>query len=465
MQKVSPFRFFVNNPFSIFSSFLKLFANLPFAIFLLGLIASFSSLGSILEQDESVFFYQQNYPSEKKLYGFIDWKFILSFGLDHLYTTWWFEFLLVLLAVSLISCTIIRQFPLFVNSKNYSFKKEKRSFFSLPFFIKFTTPLYFKEFILFQIQTMNFYIYQKEKMIYGYKGLFGRISPILVHFSLLIILSGSFLAACQNFQAQELIPKGELFHIQNTIKSGFFTPLPSLTVRVNDFWVDYKDEKIHQFYSNLSILDEYGKEKKNETISVNHPLKYKQIDLYQSDWNLLGLRILTENTKEQKKIFELPLFSFKKNTKTWITWIENKNEEQKLLAPIKKETYTFFFNQFQNTFLVYNQKGELVSTKTIGDFFFPTSKVIDLLPATGILIKYDPSIGIMYTGFGLLMITTSLSYLPFTQFWMISFSKREKQFSWIGCTTNRGKINVEIEFENFLRFLEKKGEKNLQTFF
>jgi cytochrome c biogenesis protein ResB len=53
------------------------------------------------------------------------------------------------------------------------------------------------------------------------------------------------------------LPKGELFHIQNTIGVGWVTSIP-ITTRVNDFWVEYENNRIHQFYSNLSILDAYG---------------------------------------------------------------------------------------------------------------------------------------------------------------------------------------------------------------
>ena len=56
---------------------------------------------------------------------------------------------------------------------------------------------------------MNFHIYQYGDLIYGFKGLIGRISPILVHISLIIILLGSSWGAFNNFKAQELIPKGK----------------------------------------------------------------------------------------------------------------------------------------------------------------------------------------------------------------------------------------------------------------
>ena len=101
-----------------------------------------------------------------------------------------------------------------------------------------------------KLHNLNIYLYQKGNLIYGYKGLIGRISPILVHLSLIIILGGSTLGAFKNFKAQEVLPKGEIFHIQNPLKIGRLTALPNITTRINDFWVDYKNNKINQFYSN-----------------------------------------------------------------------------------------------------------------------------------------------------------------------------------------------------------------------
>eukprot|EP01038_Epipyxis_sp_PR26KG_P003016 gene3016-4282_t len=85
-----------------------------------------SSLGSFIEQDEPVSFYEENY--KKPIYGFINSTFLLAIGLDHIYTTWWFLSLLALLGICLVSCTITRQFPLVENSKDYFFKGKKTSF-------------------------------------------------------------------------------------------------------------------------------------------------------------------------------------------------------------------------------------------------------------------------------------------------------------------------------------------------
>lgn len=417
---------------------IKILTDLKFALAVLLAIAIASSLGSFIEQDEPIFFYQQNYPLEKPIYGFINSNFILILGLDHIYRTWWFLSLLVILGVSLVSCTITRQFPIFKNSKDYSFKKEKTSFLNLPFFVKIENIYYLKEIILLKIQKLNFYIYQNENLVYGYKGLIGRISPILVHLSLIIILIGSLIGAFKNFKAQEVLPKGELFHIQNPIRVGWFTALPDVNIRVNDFWVEYEKKKIHQFYSNLSILDNYGNEIKEQTISVNNPLRYKNIDIYQSDWNLLGIRL--EKVGE-KKIYEFPLFSLNKTAKSWITWVKDSDKN-----------YSLLFDQLKQTFLLYDERGNFLKESKLGEIIDKEYKISDILPSTGLLIKYDPSIGIIYFGFGLLMITTSLSYLPYTQIWIFHNSKN----SWIGGITNRGKIQVEIEFENLIRYIENK---------
>lgn len=423
---------------------LKIFTDLKFSIFILILIALGSSLGSVIEQDEPLLFYQNSYPMDKPIYGFINWKLITIFEIDHIYRAWWFLSLLIILGICLISCTITRQFPLFINSKEYLFKKEKKSFQSLPFFVRIQNLFYLKEIIILKLQSLNFHIYQNKSLIYGYRGLIGRISPILVHFSLIIILAGASIGAFQNFKAQEVLPKGELFHIQNPIKVGWLTNLPNLNIRVNDFWVEYEKNKIHQFYSNLSVLDNYGSEIKEQTISVNNPLRYKNVDIYQSDWNLLGIRVKKIN---ENKTYEFPLFSLKKDTKAWITWIET-----------NKQNYTLIFDQLQNVFLVYDDKGAFLFLKNIGDFIDSDSIVLDVLPSTGLLIKYDPGVVIIYIGFGLLMLTTSLSYLPYTQIWIFNHSKN----SWIGGMTNRGKIQLEIEFENLIRYIEKTNIQKLK---
>jgi hypothetical protein len=56
-------------------------------------------------------------------------------------------------------------------------------------------------------------------------------------------------------------------------------------------------------------------------------------------------------------------------------------------------------------------KREIFLARKFGDFINENNVLIDIIP-TGLLIKYYPTIGIIYFGFGLL-ITACLSYLPY----------------------------------------------------
>jgi cytochrome c biogenesis protein ResB len=74
------------------------------------------------------------------------------------------------------------------------------------------------------------------------------------------------------------------------------------------------------------------------------------------------------------------------------------------------------FDQLQNSFLLM-MKPEFFKSENVGTIIGNLS-ILDILPSTGLLIKYDPSIQIIYFGFGLLMLTACFSYLPYTQIWI-----------------------------------------------
>ncbi|MGB7250454.1 MAG: cytochrome c biogenesis protein ResB, partial [Phormidesmis sp.] len=87
---------------------IPLLADLRLAIGLLLAIALFSISGTVIEQGQSLDFYQQNYPENPALFGFLTWKVVLIAGLNHVYSTWWFLTILVLFGASLTACTFTR---------------------------------------------------------------------------------------------------------------------------------------------------------------------------------------------------------------------------------------------------------------------------------------------------------------------------------------------------------------------
>ena len=60
---------------------------------------------------------------------------------------------------------------------------------------------------LFKLKKNQYSIFQQKDIIYCYKGLIGRLAPIIVHLSMILILLGSIVGAINGFKAQEIIPK------------------------------------------------------------------------------------------------------------------------------------------------------------------------------------------------------------------------------------------------------------------
>ena len=410
-------------------------ADLRFAIFILLIIAGFSIIGTVIEQDQILNYYQTNYPIESSIFGFINWKFIINFGLDHIYKTIWFITLLIIFSMSLLSCTFLQQLPSLKIAQRCQFFRNIKQFKKLKIKDQLLNQSPSK--IVYDLVCKNYSIFQQRKIIYCYKGLIGRIAPIIVHISMILILLGAVVGAIGGFNAQEIVPKSENFTIQNTLNRGNFAPIPQINTRVNDFWITYnKETTINQFYSNLSFLDNSGNEINNKTISVNHPAKYKNITYYQTDWNLVGLRI-----KIDDKILQTPLISpFTSKDKIWISWI-----------PFDKtftNGVTILINNLQGYISIYNEKGEFLTNLEINDTIFlkHTLTLIDIISSTGLQIKTDPGILTIYTGFGLLMISTLISYMTYSQVWIV---KKENQL-FIGGNTTRAKFEFEVEFQKII---------------
>ncbi len=424
-----PFAKIASKTFFLCIKFLK---DLRFAIFLLFLIAFISSLGSFIEQDQDANFYIVNYATNNAFAGFLTGQMILFFQLDHLYQSWYFNLLLILLLLSLALCSFYNQLPLLQNSKKFFFNLKLKNFDNKEEFVKNQTLLFEKEKFLPKVQKLNFYLYQNKNYLYAYKALIGRISPVFVHLSLIIFLLSSLFSAFLSFRAEEILAKGEIAHFQNVLKLGKLVSLPKVNIRVNDFWTSYQNKKIKQFYSNISLVNNYGKEEISQTISVNQPLMQKNLNFYQSDWDLKGLRLF--NNKKNNFI-EYPLFPLSKKEKIWLSWI-NFNQDNK-----EEKQYILIFDQLRNTFRVYNDKGNFIKEEEINNFLFQDFQIVDLIKRTGLLIKYDISISIIYFSFFLLILSTFLSFLPYERLCFFLYKKRK---IFISFSSNRPSLSQNI---------------------
>ena len=417
--------------------FFRLLADLRFAIFILLLISLCSIIGTVIEQDQSIEVYKQNYPLTNQLFGFLSWDRILKFGLDHVYKTWWFLALILLFGVSLITCTFLQQLPSLKIARRCQFFRTTEQFCRLKISTILTNFNFTK--ILSRLQQSQYSIFQQKNIIYCYKGLIGRIAPIIVHFSMILILIGTILGSLFGFKAQEIVPKTETFHIQNIINNGQLTFVPKVSARINDFWITYTKQKtISQFYSDISILNNEGNEIERKTGFVNSPLIYKGIYYYQTDWNLTGLRFQDLN----RQIVEYPLVNILSDkSKVWLTWIPT---NQTL-----NDGVIVIIDNLQGYCSIYNDSGIFLGNLELNESFLSNQQftLLEIISSTGLQIKTDPGIPVIYTGFFFLMVSTLMSYISYSQVWIIE----ENQKVFIGGNTTRALFEFELEFFKFIK--------------
>nr|YP_009550173.1 Ccs1 [Tisochrysis lutea]AUM82481.1 Ccs1 [Tisochrysis lutea] len=421
---------------------LKQLASLKLAIILLSVIGILISLGTFIEQGQSLTFYKENYPSTKPILGFIDWHFITKLQLNTIYTNFWFLLILIFFGASLLACTYTTQIPSLKKFRLWEFIQSTKRFQNLQF--QNNLSLNLTNTASYYLRNNNYHVFRQGKKNYSYSGLLGRIGPILVHFSILFILVGSSLGALGGYTVQEIVPRGEVFHLQNFIQYGRLTHVPqTISWRVNDFWITYTDElKVNQFYSDLSALDTQGNELKRKIIFVNEPFVYKGISIYQTDWDVLGIKLKVND----KKIVQIPLKKINKSGRNfWVGLID--------LGTAEKSKYTILLNDLTGQIYLYNLKGELIEKTILGK---PTASNLiftDFITTTGLQIKSDPGLQTVYFSFALLIMSIYVSFFSYSQIWGL-----EKNGTLVlGGKANRAVLAFQEEFR---RTIKKSYGKN-----
>ena len=125
----------------------------------------------------------------------------------------------------------------------------------------------------------------------------------------------------------------------------------------------------------------------------------------------------------------------------WLSWI-----------PIDQNInngFTILTNSLEGYCSVYNTLGQFIGNLELNETLKNNSylTLLDILSSTGIQIKSDPGIPIIYLGFGILMFSTLISYVSYSQIWMII----EIGELLIGGNTTRAILDFEFEFSKLFK--------------
>ncbi|KAM5549006.1 cytochrome c biogenesis protein CCS1, chloroplastic [Rosa sericea] len=425
---------------------LSVLSYLPLAIGEMFVIAGLMALGTFIDQGEAPDHYFDKYPESNPILGIFTWRWVLALGFDHMYSSPIFLATLALLAASLMACTYTTQIPLVKVARRWSFLQSSEAIQKQEF--SESLPRAAVQDLGVILMGAGYEVFVKGPSLYAFRGLAGRFAPIGVHLAMLLIMVGGTLSATGSFKGAVTVPQGLNFVVGDVLgPSGFLsTPTDAFDteVHVNKFYMTYFDSgEVSQFYTDLSLMDLDGKEVLRKTISVNNPLRYGGITIYQTDWSISALQVIKDNEGPfNLAVAPLQINGDKKLYGTFLPVGDVDAPNVKGISMLLRDLQSI---------VLYDQEGKFVGVRR------PSSKlpieidgskitIVDAIGSSGLALKTDPGVPVVYAGFGALMLTTCISFLSHSQIWAL----QDGTAVVVGGKTNRAKGEFPEEMNRLL---------------
>ena len=417
---------------TIFKDLIFKISSLKFAISLIIFIAISSGIGTFIPQGSSRKFYIESFD-EAPIFGFLNGEKVLILQLDHIYTSSWFLFALILLCISLAACSFRRQIPSLKASLKWIEYKSEKKFSKL----KLTSSHQIDEdedhiskADLF-LKKRGWKTYKFKSHISARKGLMGKIGPLVVHIGLIVLLIGSAYGSFTSQSKEQYLLPGESLDLINESTNS------KANIKLVDFSIERESDGIpKQFISKLDFSSEDSKLNEIKTAKVNHPIRFKGLTIYQADWAISNVVLEIDNLLYQLQLKEIPeignqvwgiLIELGSETKkNFLLTIDNENGPLKISNTENFSGYNLYIND--NPLEVNSSK---VSLKKI-------------IPSSGLIIKNDPSIPFIYFSFILIIFGTIISLIPTNQLWILV--NQESQKLSIGGLSNKNLVGFKKEF-------------------
>ncbi len=412
-------------------------SSLKIAIFLLFVIAIFCALGTAIPQLENDEFYLNNF-NESPFIGLLNGQTLLFLQLNKIYTSIYFLSLLSWLGIALAVCSWRRQLPMLESALKWIDYKSPRQIAKLSIAQTLPTnnPSLSLNNLTKKLREKGWNIKENNRRIAARKGVIGRIGPILIHFGMIILMIGATYGGLNGETLEKFLVPGRSIELSDRNEER------KLTIELKNFQIDRDPKGRAEQYRSLINIAEPGAKIKEKEISVNYPFRYKGITIYQADWSLAAVTIQIDNSpKLQIPIQPIPELG----EQVWGTIIPTKtNGEEPILLTMNNEL---------GPVLIYDKNGTKLATlsieenpKQIGESFI---KIISIIPSSGLLLKHDPGVPLVYTSFAIILFGGFLSVISTNKIWALY--EEDKSLLFIGGLSNRNHSGLSKELPDLIK--------------
>jgi len=396
-----------------FGRLLAWISDLRVAIGLLLVIAIASGIGTLVPQKEDGALYHRVFDGKPWL-GLLNGDAILRLQLDHVYSSSWFLALLAWLGLALILCSWRRQWPALQAALRWIDYRSPRQLSKLTLAETLESPDPRAE--LTALQTLlaerGWQLQPAEGRLAARKGVLGRVGPLLVHTGLVVLMVGAAWGALAGQRLERYLAPGRELELLSRRGDS------QLTVALADFRVERDPAgRPEQFRSQLELSDGKGASLGAYEISVNHPLRIRGLTMYQADWSLAAIGVQLGKSP----ILELPLQPFPQlGEQVWgIVLPTRPDGSEPVLLTVSNE---------QGPITVYSAEAQVIGSLSPGgpavDIQGLPLRVASVLPASGLLLKRDPGVPLVYAGFAIALVGGSLSLVATRQLWAVAEQER-----------------------------------------
>ncbi len=415
-------------------------ASLKVAIVLFILIAIGSAIGTAIPQNEPSSIYLSKFATNKFL-GLINGDLLIDLQLDHVYSSFWFLGLIFWLSISLIVCSWRRQWPTLKKAIAWVDYKDPKQIQRLVISQTFKVNKPSNNISKVENYLINYgwQVKKNSSRLAARKGVIGRVGPPLVHLGLILLMFGATFGALKGERLEKFLAPDRSLSLLSP------DGINKINLKLNQFEIDRgPNGEAEQFRSNLIISNNINEKIYKKEISVNHPLRFQGITIYQADWSLAAITIQIDNSPK----LQLPLQKIDElGQQVW-----------GVLVPTIDKTFEPFLltlSNEQGPIAIFNQQGNSIGVTRPGGDSIPIGekklKIINVLPSSGILIKHDPGVPIVYLGFSITLIGSILSIISTKQLWIIA--EEDNNIVHIGGLSNRNLSGFATQFPSILKVI------------
>ena len=402
-------------PLRLLQRLLAWIADLRLAIALLLVIALASGVGTAIPQQESEAFYHQRYDPAPWL-GLLRADGVLRLQLDHVYSSGWFLALLAWLGLALLLCSWRRQWPALQASLRWIDYREPRQLSKLSVAETRATTDAQADLQRLEgtLRQRGWQVRRQDSRLAGRSGVAGRIGPLLVHAGMVLLMVGAAWGSVAGQRLEQFLAPGN--DLELTDSRGH----TRLTVLLDRFAIQRDPAgRPEQFTSTLRIQPPPPGEgaalppAEPAQISVNHPLRTRGITLYQADWALAAIELQLGRSP----VLQLPLQPFPQlGEQVWGLILPTRPDGSNpvLVSLSSEEGPAEVFGPDGSSLARLVRGGEAVEVRGI------PLRLAGVLPASGILLKRDPGVPLVYSGFAVALLGGGLSLIATRQIWAVA---------------------------------------------